>query len=310
MRKFILAALIGATILTPVAASAQERGQWRGRGGAEARQGGGERPQRQWGGGERPQRQWSGGERPQRQWQPSQQQQPQVQRQPRADWSQRQPRQFVQPGAPQPGTVPQQQPRRDWSQRQGQSQRDSAQQRQADGQRRQWQGQRDADGQRRPWQGQRDADGQRRPWQGQRQVDGRRDWQDRRDVRPGYRQDGRGDWRGQQARRDRGDRRDWSRNWRQDRRYDWGSYRRVNRNIYRLPRYYAPSGWNYGYRRFSIGLTLGSMLFSSNYWINDPFYYRLPPAYGPYRWVRYYNDALLVDIDTGEVIDVEYDIFW
>ena len=52
------------------------------------------------------------------------------------------------------------------------------------------------------------------------------------------------------------------------------------------------------------------MLFSSNYWINDPFYYRLPPAYGPYRWVRYYNDALLVDIYTGQVVDVEYDIFW
>ena len=72
----------------------------------------------------------------------------------------------------------------------------------------------------------------------------------------------------------------------------------------------SPRGYNYGYRRFSIGVTLGSLLFSQNYWIDDPFFYRLPPAYGPYRWVRYYNDALLVDIYTGEVVDVEYDIFW
>jgi len=31
MKKFVLAALIGATILTPTMAVAQERGQWRGR---------------------------------------------------------------------------------------------------------------------------------------------------------------------------------------------------------------------------------------------------------------------------------------
>ncbi|MBL7507981.1 RcnB family protein, partial [Escherichia coli] len=68
--------------------------------------------------------------------------------------------------------------------------------------------------------------------------------------------------------------------------------------------------WGYGYRRFTIGYTLNSILFSSQYWINDPFYYRLPEVYGPYRWVRYYNDALLVDIDTGEVVDTIYDIFW
>ena len=101
-----------------------------------------------------------------------------------------------------------------------------------------------------------------------------------------------------------------NRNWRGDNRYDWHRYRSSNRNAYRLPRYYAPRGWNYGYRRFGVGFTLSSILFSSSYWIDDPFYYRLPPAYGQYRWVRYYNDALLVDIRTGEVVDVEYDIFW
>ena len=38
--------------------------------------------------------------------------------------------------------------------------------------------------------------------------------------------------------------------------------------------------------------------------------YRLPRSYGPYRWVRYHNDALLVNLYTGEVEDVVYDVFW
>jgi hypothetical protein len=102
----------------------------------------------------------------------------------------------------------------------------------------------------------------------------------------------------------------WNRGWRQDNRYNYYAYRNQNRNAFHLPRYYAPHGWSYGYRRFSIGYTLQSFLFDQNYWIGDPGYYRLPPAYGPYRWVRYYNDALLVDIRTGYVVDTVYDIFW
>ncbi|HVI98805.1 MAG TPA: RcnB family protein [Sphingomonas sp.] len=106
------------------------------------------------------------------------------------------------------------------------------------------------------------------------------------------------------------DRVEFNRRWRDDRRYNWRDWRTRNRSTYHLPRYYAPHGWSYGYRRFSIGFRLNSLLFGSGYWINDPYYYRLPPAYGPYRWVRYYDDALLVDIRTGVVVDVVYDIFW
>lgn len=104
--------------------------------------------------------------------------------------------------------------------------------------------------------------------------------------------------------------RGWNRDWRRDNRYNYNYYRIQNRNIYHLPRYYAPPGWGYGYRRFSIGFTLNSFLYDQDYWIDDADYYRLPPAYGPYRWVRYYNDALLVDIRTGYVVDTVYDIFW
>lgn len=102
----------------------------------------------------------------------------------------------------------------------------------------------------------------------------------------------------------------WNRDWRRDNRFNYGDYRRQNYGAYRLPRYYAPSGWGYGYRRFGVGFRLNSILFAQDYWIDDADAYRLPPAYGPYRWVRYYNDALLVDVRSGNVVDTVYDIFW
>ena len=59
-----------------------------------------------------------------------------------------------------------------------------------------------------------------------------------------------------------------------------------------------------------MGARIAGPLFGRNYWIADPWAYRLPPAYGSYRWVRYYNDAVLVDLRTGFVADVIYGIFW
>ncbi|MBH2000334.1 MAG: RcnB family protein, partial [Sphingomonadaceae bacterium] len=102
----------------------------------------------------------------------------------------------------------------------------------------------------------------------------------------------------------------WDNGWRQDRRYDWSSYRNRYGDRYRAGRYYAPRGWDYGYRRFSVGFVLSNVLYSNSYWLNDPYAYRLPPAYGTLRWVRYYDDALLVDIRDGYVVDVIHDFFW
>ena len=100
----------------------------------------------------------------------------------------------------------------------------------------------------------------------------------------------------------------WSRDWRQNSRYNWYNYRSRYGSLYRLGRYNDPYG--YGYRRFSIGFNLWPSYYGSNYWLNDPWQYRLPPAYGPYRWVRYYDDALLVNIYTGQVVDVINNFFW
>ncbi len=166
---------------------------------------------------------------------------------------------------------------------------------------------------------------ERPQWRGDRRDNNRPDWRnDRAERRPdwnGYRPSGRLDsgnnWRGTLASPRRFDdrtrwsnQRRWDNGWRQDRRYDWRGYRAHYGDRYRLGRYYAPRGWDYGYSRVSVGLFLNSMLFANNYWINDPWSYRLPPAYGTLRWIRYYDDALLVDVRDGYVVDVIRDFFW
>lgn len=138
-----------------------------------------------------------------------------------------------------------------------------------------------------------------RAWYERSDFEDRRDWNWRSDDARGWARDwGSGNGGG------------WDRGWRRSERYDWNRYRASNRAAYRLPRYYAPAGWSGGYRRFALGARLSSPLFARGYWIEDPYAYRLPDAYEPYRWVRYYNDALLVDLDTGQVVDTIYDIFW
>jgi hypothetical protein len=135
--------------------------------------------------------------------------------------------------------------------------------------------------------------------------------EERRDVRQDRRED-RADRRDDRrdVRADRRDtRREWNRDWRNDRRYDWQRYRYANRNLYRIGRYYSPYR-NHSYSRFSIGLRLGSGFYSDRYWINDPWQYRLPPAYAGTRWIRYYDDVLLVDMYSGQVLDVIYNFFW
>lgn len=105
-----------------------------------------------------------------------------------------------------------------------------------------------------------------------------------------------------------GQTRRWSNDWHRDSRYDWRRYRDRNRFVFRLGSYYDPFG--YGYRPLRIGFTLNSGYYQPDFWLDDPYEYRLPPVYGPYRWIRYFNDAVLVDIYSGEVVDVIPDFFW
>ena len=96
--------------------------------------------------------------------------------------------------------------------------------------------------------------------------------------------------------------------WRRDHRYDWRRHRDRNRHLFHLGFYYDPFGW--GYRRWNIGWNIWPNYWSDRYWLRDPWQWRLPTVYGHYRWVRYYDDALLVNLRTGRVVDVIYDVFW
>lgn len=134
-----------------------------------------------------------------------------------------------------------------------------------------------------------------------------RRWDHDGDERLDHRWDRNGNGRIDQRWRD-GNR--WNHGWRNDRRYDWRGYRNHYRHQYRQPRYYNPYGYRYGYQRFGIGIYLDRLFFGNRYWLSDPWEYRLPPAPYGYRWVRYYDDVLLVDTRNGYVVDAIYGFFW
>lgn len=170
----------------------------------------------------------------------------------------------------------------------------------------------------RRWNGQNDQ----RRWNNDRRDNDRRgnDWRNN-DRRDNDRRDNDRRWNNNQRwdngrdhdRRWNNDRRPsnngWHNGWRNDRRYNWQGYRNQYRDRYRMPTYYSPYRGR-GYSRLSIGISLGSGYYGSRYWINDPYQYRLPPAPYGARWVRYYNDVVLVDMRRGRVIDVIHNFFW
>lgn len=72
--------------------------------------------------------------------------------------------------------------------------------------------------------------------------------------------------------------------------------------------YHRPPGWYY--RRWTYGQILPFAFFARDYWLNDWYDYDLPvPPYG-YEWVRYGDDAILVDVRTGMILQVIYGVFY
>jgi Ni/Co efflux regulator RcnB len=145
--------------------------------------------------------------------------------------------------------------------------------------------------------------------------------------------DRRGNWQGRDNRGDRGDsnrgnfnRGDFNRDGRTDYRpdirrgasyggprHDFSGFRDYHRSFraqrrFRAPFYSRPAGW-YDHR-WGFGEFLPTAFWARDYWLSDYSSYDLPPP--PYGavWVRVGNDALLVDEESGEIITVEYDIFY
>ncbi len=122
-------------------------------------------------------------------------------------------------------------------------------------------------------------------------------WGDRRDVR-----DARRDLRDarQEYREDLRDRnRRWARN-------DWYAYRNQNRALYARGNWRAP----FRYNNWRPGVRIAPVYYGQRYWINDPWRYHLPPARANARWIRHYNDVVLVDYRRGIVLDTIRNFYW
>ena len=78
---------------------------------------------------------------------------------------------------------------------------------------------------------------------------------------------------------------------------------RVHASVFRYPR-------GYHYRRWNAGSILPRLFLSSAYYY--PSWYNL--GFGPpppsYQWVRYGPDLLLVNVYTGRIRDVAYNVFY
>jgi Ni/Co efflux regulator RcnB len=99
----------------------------------------------------------------------------------------------------------------------------------------------------------------------------------------------------------------WNPDWRNDRRYDWRDRRRHHRSLFHFGIFIDPFGWDY--QPFSIGYRMWPAYYGNQYWI-DPGVYGLPYPPPGAVWIRYWNDAILVDTYTGTVIDVIPGFFW
>ncbi|MBS0410258.1 MAG: RcnB family protein [Proteobacteria bacterium] len=97
--------------------------------------------------------------------------------------------------------------------------------------------------------------------------------------------------------------RDRGRSWFQEGRFPESFFARHH---YRGPSFY-PRGWYY--QRWSYGMFLPFGWFASNYYLDWAAYDLPAPPIGC-EWVRQGNDAVLVDVYTGEVLSVYYDVFW
>jgi Ni/Co efflux regulator RcnB len=101
---------------------------------------------------------------------------------------------------------------------------------------------------------------------------------------------------------------DWNRNHRRG--FDVTQYRRNFKSPqrFRIGIYHAPRG--YYYRRWHYGERLPISFWARDYWLLDYIAFGLfapPPGF---IWVRYGPDALLINEETGEIIQVRYDVFY
>ena len=72
--------------------------------------------------------------------------------------------------------------------------------------------------------------------------------------------------------------------------------------------YSAPQG--YQYRHWSYGERLPHDYFARNYWIANFMIYGLFAPPSDLIWVRVGDDALLIDQESGDIVQVRYGVFY
>ena len=69
-----------------------------------------------------------------------------------------------------------------------------------------------------------------------------------------------------------------------------------------------PPGW--AYRQWAVGAMLPPLFLVRDYWYADWATLGLAPPQPGFQWVRYGPDLLLVNVTTGQVVDVAYGVFY
>jgi Ni/Co efflux regulator RcnB len=121
--------------------------------------------------------------------------------------------------------------------------------------------------------------------------------EERREAREAERYGDRGD-----IREERREAREAQREYRED----WRDYRQRNKNAFRASRFNAP----FRYRAFNDGQWAKASYYNSRYYVNNYDSYRLPAPGRNLRYVRHYNDVLLINVRNGNVVRAYRNFFW
>jgi Ni/Co efflux regulator RcnB len=82
---------------------------------------------------------------------------------------------------------------------------------------------------------------------------------------------------------------------------------RTIERVHRDPFIY-PQGWEY--RRWEIGAALPPLFLAPDYYYPDWAALGLEPPPPGCQWLRYGPDLLLVDMNSGQILDTAYDVFY
>jgi hypothetical protein len=86
------------------------------------------------------------------------------------------------------------------------------------------------------------------------------------------------------------------------------SYRGHNFNRVHLAPFVYPAGW--GYRRWAVGAVLPPLFLVPAYYYADWATLGLAAPEPGFQWVRYGPDLVLVNVTTGQIVDVVYGAFY